>query len=206
MLWAWREQGRVEELEAAMAAILGAVAQLPGTQAGLALTYVDLGQREKARRVFEELAAHDFEDFPRDLAWLGMVAVLSLVCADLDDRARAGSLYRMLLPFEDRNLVLLNCLCLGPGSYYLGLLAATMDEPEVAAIHFERSLSACSSMGARPALANSCLAFAELLVERAHAEDLTRAKALLEEATSTALELGMAPLATRAAALQARIG
>ena len=206
MLWAWREQGRVEELEAAMNAILGAVAQLPGTQAGLALTYIDLGRREEARQVFEQLAAHDFVDFPRDLAWLGMVAVLSLVCADLHDSGRAAALYRMLLPFEDRNLVLLNCLCLGPGSYYLGVLAATMDEPEVAAIHFERAASRCLAMGARPALANTRLALAELLVQRAGPDDLTRAKTLLEEASATARQLGMAPLAARAAALESRMG
>jgi tetratricopeptide (TPR) repeat protein len=205
MLWAWREQGRTLELEAAMSAILDSVAQLPGTQAGLALTYIDLGREDDARKVFEDLASHDFDDLPRDLAWLGLIAVLSIVCFELGDPARAALLYRLLLPYEERNLVLLNCLCLGPGSYYLGLLAATMGEFDVAAVHYERAVTRCSGVGARPVLASTQAAYATLLAARGKPEDLLRATALLDEASSTAHKLGMSPLAARVDSLRGRL-
>ena len=47
-------------------------------------------------RAFQELAAHDFADLPRDGRWLFCMVYLSEVCEALGDAARAAILYRLL--------------------------------------------------------------------------------------------------------------
>ena len=56
---------------------------------GLALLYIEIGQLDDARLLFEQLAAEDFAGIARDGRWYFCLAYLSEVCAALGDVARA---------------------------------------------------------------------------------------------------------------------
>jgi class 3 adenylate cyclase/DNA-binding CsgD family transcriptional regulator len=193
-----REQGRLKEVEPAVRHFV----QQHGTAAtwrpGLALIYSELGRAREARVAFEHLAKHDFADFPRDSLWAGCLAYLAEVCTFLGDIPRASTLYRLLLPYAGRTIVMgAGVVCYGAASRYLGMLAATMERWEEAAQHFEDALAMNTRMGARPWLAHTQHEYAKMLLARNQPGDREEATALLNMALTTARELGMHALEAR---------
>ena len=88
-----REQGRMGELEPAARRLVADNPERPAWRAALANLLCEEGRLEEAREEFERLAAHDFEDVPKDLDWMIAMTLLSDVCADLGDAERAALLY-----------------------------------------------------------------------------------------------------------------
>ena len=95
------------------------------------------------------------------------------------------------------------------GDRVLGLVAQTIGEIEKATEHFEDALDFCRKAGFRPELAWTCHDYAAMLLSGGgsrtaptDASDQEKIKALLEEALSISMELGMSPLMERATALQ----
>ena len=88
------------------------------------------------------------------------------------------------------------------GDRILGLMAQTMGKLDQAMAHFEDALAFCRKAGNRPDLAWTCHDYAAMLIERNKAEDLARAKDLLDESLSISSNLAMRPLLERLAALQ----
>jgi hypothetical protein len=88
--------------------------------------------------------------------------------------------------------------CNGSASRLLGLLAATMGEHEKAEGHFIDALAMHERMGARPWVARTQLAYAEMLLTRRKRGDKARARELLTEAILIADALGMNVFAQRA--------
>ena len=196
-----REQGRLKELEPVVRAFLQQHSAAAAWRPGLAVIYSDLGLTADARAEFEILAEHDFADLPRDSSWMGTMTYLVDVCTFLGDRARADTLYRILLPFAGRNVVVSNGVaCYGALSRYLGALAATLERWDDAARHFEDALALNARMDARPWLAHTQEQYATMLLARHQAGDRDKAAALLDAALGTARELGMHALEERVAA------
>lgn len=193
-----REQGRLRELEDAVKVFVQQSSAAGAWRPGLALVYSELGQETEARAEFEHLAANDFADLPQDALWLTCIAYLSEVCAFLGDGARAVTLYRLLLPYADRTVVVsAGFACYGAASCYLGLLAATMSRWEEAERHFQDALEMNQRMGARPWLAHTQYEYAEMLLARGQAPDRAKAVSLLGEAMPISQELGMRSLELR---------
>ena len=65
------------------------------------------------------------------------LSVLAHVAVYLDDRARAGTLYDLLLPYAHRTATLTGEIAVGPVSGYLGLLATLLARWDDAERHFE---------------------------------------------------------------------
>jgi tetratricopeptide (TPR) repeat protein len=159
------------------------------------LLYSELDLRPDARAQFEILAADGFGGLPRDALWSTSIAYLAEVCAYLGDADRAGTLYRLLLPYAGRNIVTGPfAVCHGAAARYLGLLAGTMGRWTEAEGHFEAALEMNAKLGARPWLAHTQHQYATMLLNRDQVGDRDRATSLLDEALGTASELGMAAL------------
>ena len=79
----------------------------------------------------------------------------------------------------------------------LGLLAHTMGNLEIAAVHFEEALAFCRKAGYRPELAWTCCDYAHMLRERDAEGDRAKAISLLDESLAISSELGMRPLMER---------
>ena len=108
-----REQGRLAELRPVMSAFLHQSAAGSVWRPGLALLYLEVGQRDAARIEFEQMAAEDFATIQRDGRWLLCMIYLSEVCAALGDPVRADQLYGLLLPYAGRNIVGGRLVCFG---------------------------------------------------------------------------------------------
>jgi hypothetical protein len=129
------------------------------------------------------------------------------VCGALGDGARAEPLYALLEPYAGRNVVVGRAATSnGSASRLLGILAAAMHSWELAEGHFISALAMHERMGARPWIARTQLAYAEMLLTRRARGDKARAGELLGEAAQTADLLGMPVVAQRARELGAAAG
>ena len=97
-----REQGRLAELGPVVAQFVQEQTATTIWRPGLAVLYLEMGQIEDARRAFQESAAHDFADLPRDGRWLFCMVYLSEVCEALGDAARAASSTGCWLPMPGK--------------------------------------------------------------------------------------------------------
>jgi class 3 adenylate cyclase/DNA-binding CsgD family transcriptional regulator len=91
----------------------------------------------------------------------------------------------------------------------LGVIATLNRQWDTAQTHFQTAIEVATSVGARPELGRSYLDYARLLVARGTGSDRRQAIELVQQAGPLLLDLGMQPLAQRAAqlaeALQASI-
>jgi DNA-binding CsgD family transcriptional regulator/tetratricopeptide (TPR) repeat protein len=174
---------------------------------GLALIHVELGQLDEARAEFEAYAADDFAGIARDGLLTASLTFLAQVCAALDDTARAQTLYRLLLPYDGRNLLVGSTVgCFGAAASVLGLLATTQRRWDDAERHFRAALAMNERQGAHPALAHTRHRYARMLVARGTSGDRELARALLAQAQADAQRMGMRTLQARVVEAQSRLG
>jgi len=193
-----RERGQLKELEPILRLFVQQNTAADTWGPGLAVIYSELGRTEEARAAFDQLAANNFEDLPHDSLWIGSMTYLSDVCVFLADKSRASVLYRLLLPFDGRNVVIgYQVVCYGALSRYLGSLAATLERWDDATRHFEDALVMNARMEAWPWLAHTQYQYATMLLSRDLPGDRDRAFALLDAALATARRLGMHGLEDR---------
>ena len=191
-----REQMRTGELESALRDAVAANPSRPGWRMALAMLLWETDRPDQAQTALDELAAGEFQDIPSDGEWLPTVAMLSQLATELGDRERANMLYEVLAPYAECNLVRgIGAVCLGPVSRFLGRLAATLGRREEAARHLQAALETADSLRAPVLRAHAQLDYAEALGGGG------RAARLIDDAASTARELGLPSVARRAAHL-----
>jgi DNA-binding SARP family transcriptional activator len=196
-----REQGRLAELEESVHSFIAMYPAVPAWRCTLALMHVELGREDAAREEFDALAAAGFDALPRDAQWLIAITLLAEVCGRLGDAARAAELYEPLLPYARRNVIVGRAsTCNGSASRPLGILAATQGEWSRAERHFADALAMHEAMGARPFIARTHVAWAEMELARGRVDE---ARERLAEAIVIADAVGMLALAGRARALVA---
>jgi class 3 adenylate cyclase len=198
-----RDQGRLGEMEASAAALVEQQPHVPGWRSVLAHLYLETGRIDEARREFEALAAAGFASIPEDPVWMPTMSMLSEVCAALGDEPRAAELYALYLPYEARHIVVgAGVASTGAVAGFLGLLAGTMRRWDDAIRHFERALALNAQMGARPRLAYTQLAYAQMLRTRGEPGDVAKAIALAGQALEIGEALGMQHVTERALAFK----
>jgi tetratricopeptide (TPR) repeat protein len=192
-----REQGRLAELRPLFDSLgdrfdwIGAYPRVVR-----ATVYAELGDLAAARAIFEPLAERDFRDLPRRADWLMGMCEAAFVCAALGDAKRAEPLDAALAPYDALHAVFPGpMLYAGPVARYRALLARVRGERAEAEAGFERALSACEAIGARPAWARTACELGELLATSP--KTARRARDLFAEALASAESVGMAALAER---------
>ncbi len=133
----------------------------------MALIHAELGERETAAAMVEQLAAPGFSKFRHDMLFLPGLAHLALVCADLGDSDHAEAIYDLLRPYAGR-VVIVGApaqACWGPVDHYLGILAALGGRPDWAIDHFEAALVVGARLGTPALLAETRLEFGTLLLQ-----------------------------------------
>ncbi|MDH5670655.1 MAG: AAA family ATPase [Myxococcales bacterium] len=169
-----------------------------------------LGATSEARWWYGPMVDPALADMSRDDDWLTTQVLTAQAIATCGDAEAAALLYPRLLPFAALNATHLEMLVyFGSVSHFLGLLAALGEDRAAAAEHFEAALEMNATLGARPALAQTSLQYARLLLTHSTARggplggrrSLERGRSLLAEATTLGRELGMAGLLEEARAL-----
>jgi predicted ATPase/DNA-binding NarL/FixJ family response regulator len=176
---------------------------VPVYRACLAAALAEAGRAGEAEAEVERLAAGDLAALPRDFTWSVSLATLALACHHLGDTEHGARMRELLVPYADRNIATgrVVALCLGPASYFLGLLDLTLDRPEQALQRFQDAAALADRMHAHPMIAHSRDGQARALLALDRQGDRQQAAALLEEAAATAAELGICGLGERASAL-----
>lgn len=109
--------------------------------AGLCFALAEVGRREEARRILDDLAAAGFAAIPRDLNWLVTVHLLGLVAITLDDAPRCAELLELLRPHAGRDATHgSGYASYGPVGRVVGSLAARAGDLEEAERWFEHVL------------------------------------------------------------------
>ncbi len=199
-----RHQGRLGELAPVLDRLLDSASHDAIWRPGLAILYCDLGAREPARALFENLCVGGFAAIANDAIRIASIAYLAEVCAWLGDKDRASTLFTFLLPYTGRNIVFgAHTASFGAADRPLGMLAATLERWDVAQHHFERAIATDERTGGRPWLARSRFEFATMLLRRASSDDdAARARTLLDAALDDARTLGLRGLEASVLALQ----
>jgi hypothetical protein len=195
------EFGRLAELQHTVEQLADREPEAMRWITGLAYLHAELGHRGEAAASFGPVAARGFAAIPRDNQWLMRMATLADTCAFLGDVARADQLRELLLPYAERNVVMVEgWACLGSAARPLAMLSATTGRWDDAEAQFQAATDFNSRIGARPWLARTEFGHAQMLLARRSPGDTERAHDLVQKAQATARSLGMTTLAERAAA------
>jgi DNA-binding CsgD family transcriptional regulator len=159
---------------------------------------------EDARRELALVREEGLDEF-RSTLWVASLTYLADACALVGDKALATQLYSELAPLSGRNVVIGNGVaCYGAADRYLGRLAATVGEYELAIEHFEQALTVNRTTGATTWIAHTLYEYGRTLRMRGRQDDDGQAAELLSEAAALAERIGMPVLLARARALGAR--
>jgi DNA-binding CsgD family transcriptional regulator/tetratricopeptide (TPR) repeat protein len=196
-----REQGRMVELAPVIRVLAGGSDRPAAWGPGLAALLVELDMHDEARRELARMRAHGLEPF-REALWLASLTYLTDACAAVGDEQMAA-LVRPELETHAGTIVVIGhgVACYGAADRYLGMLAATLRDWEVAEAHFESAIDLNRQMGAATWLAHTAHEYGRMLLARARAEDVTRAASMLGEAAVLAERIGMPTLLGRLRAL-----
>jgi DNA-binding SARP family transcriptional activator len=195
------EQGRLDELEQEVRDSVAEYPTYPLWRCVVTHMTAELGATDETLGLLAELGVEGFAFLPFDEEWLVGMGLLAEAARSVGDVATGSALYELLLPWADRVTISYPEISVGPVSRYLGLLAGLIGRPDAAATHLEDALTACTRIGARPALARAELDYAALLLERGGDVGGSRAQGLLDDALATARALGMPRIAHAASAL-----
>jgi DNA-binding SARP family transcriptional activator len=163
------------------------------------LLLVEAGHHDAAAAQLRDIAADRFASVPLDLNWLASIAGLAHAASLLRDRARAQTLYELLLPYRSRAILVGRAaVCLGPAEMYLGMLAGAVRDTELATAHLDAAAAWCEAAGAELWLAWTEVHRARALLE---ASDPQRARVPAATALSRAQRLGLGRVAKHAHAV-----
>ncbi|MDX6717721.1 MAG: hypothetical protein QOH30_4279 [Baekduia sp.] len=196
-----RAQGRCEEVEPAVRALVTEHPENPAWRAALAMLLTELDQPHEVRELFESLAPDNFASIRAETNTYTLnVALATEACAYLGDGERADSLHRALAPYAGSNIVVgVGLVSIGAAARYLGLLSTTAERWDEAETHFQDALAMNERMGARPWLARTAYDYGRMLQLSGRP---ARVPELLSLATALADEIGMPALSQRVAALR----
>ena len=172
--------------------------RLPGhfMEANAAAWLVMLGQEDKAQAEMDRvLPAVLAGSGPR---WLGAAAMLAFVAAQTGDVSAAAQLREVLLPYRGQLVVLGGAnSCLGPVSFFLGLLATRLGLPDQAVDCLEEATAFAERAGALPGLVLCLEGAAAALSLRQAPGDRQKAAAGRDRARAIAERLGVTGLLGR---------
>jgi hypothetical protein len=163
-----------------------AVAGVDGIDFGYTLLpyLYDAGEREDASARYDAIAPRLRLPPRRDVLAAPTLGNLAYVAARVGDSERARAIYEALLPFGDAFVT--TTIIKPVGRHYLGMLASTIGEADVAEDHFAAALDAHEQLGVPLLIGETQLEWARFLVDR----DRDRAARLLEAARSIASTYG----------------
>ena len=123
----------------------------------------------------------------------------------LGDQRRAAEVYEALKPHREFCATMGGAfICIGPVSYFLGLLATTLQRWERAEIDFAEAQDVNRRLKARPFAARTAFAWADMLLRHGDPADRSRARSLLDSAHLTALDLHLTALQREIRSLRRR--
>ena len=177
LTWAVRrDQGRLAEIEPALAAFLTMTPGVPAWQATVAVTALELGRSDDARAALDTLVEHGLDAVPEDWLWLATMVLTSEVAAAVGAPDLVADLLGRLRPYERRGVpVAIGVGYLGTVSRLLGVLAHRLGDDDAAIGDLEEAVAIESRLGAPAYEARARLALGRVHLQRGGPGDAERA-------------------------------
>jgi DNA-binding CsgD family transcriptional regulator len=171
------------------------------------VSVLETGNLDEVRSRLQGAELRTFLTLPRTPTWLRGMTLIAEVCAELRG-GPASLIYEALTPFGYHNISSEGYDDKSGGcvSYYLGLLAMTLERWDEAEQHFTVSLDLNRQWGYRPYVAYTRYAWADMLLRRGEPSDRERAREALTDAKATAEEIGTVRLLRLIGELEHRTG
>jgi DNA-binding SARP family transcriptional activator len=158
-----REQQRLGELEAPLAAAVGANPGVASFRCALALAHAELGALDAARTALHTLSANRFAAVPRDATWTTSLTALADTAATVGAVESAAALIDLLRPYSGRLLVATKGMaCLGAADRLLGRLLMVRGQFAEGERHLAAALELEGRTGSELLLARTRRAVADL--------------------------------------------
>jgi predicted ATPase len=185
-------QGRIEEHLPILQESVKRYPLIPGNNAILAYYYALTQRLAECRERFEEVAKHDFEDFPRDGSFIVVLSSLSVVCWALQDTVRAKRIYGLLLPYAGRNITMgrsgVGC---GSIARAYGYCTEACNDLNEAIRHYREAVAENASMEGKPFEIGAKFDLGRALLARGEPADRIEAAEVLAQAQLEAHQLGI---------------
>jgi tetratricopeptide (TPR) repeat protein len=182
-----RARGRVAQTEPLAREMALRYPTITGWRAAWGVAAWELGRREQARRVFNQLMDRSQGCAQGAAYQLSGFATLADLCAHLHDAQAAAELYEALLPFgAHHGFTHLGSMTYGPMARHLGLLAECQGRLDIAEQHFEYALTSAARL--RSPLFSGLVgySYARMLLRAGNVERRARASELLGQSLGLA--------------------
>jgi len=157
---------------------------------------------DSASALLDDLASDEFAFLPPNEEWIFGLCLLVEVTDALGAIPHSETLYRLLLPYANRNAVSAPDSCLGAVSRSLGVLTAMLGRWDESIGHFGHAIAMNERAGGRPWLARTQCDCARALLVRGRIGDSEWAAELIAAASALAREVGADGVLQRAEKLQ----
>ena len=192
-----REQKRLHEVAPVIKRLMSENPEDISWKPGFGLIAAELGYKDAAERILNELAQTGFE-LPRDAMYSTTLSYLADICVAVQSLDHSKSIYDLLLPYKELTITAgATTVCAGAGARRLGNLASLMADWTTSETMFETAIKIDTRMASQPWLAYSKADFAAALRRRGRKNDFKRAFQLETEALATAQNLDMVALTSR---------
>jgi tetratricopeptide (TPR) repeat protein len=192
-----RERGELAGLASVLESFADAQPEQVAWRVGAVVARAESGDDGAgARAALQALAADDFAALADNGLWLSNAALLADACASLGAREEAATLYRLLLPYRDRIVVVARIVaCIGSAELALGRLATVLGDDAAAEEHLRAARARHVELDAPLLVARTDLAEVE---RRCAAGDVEGARTLATALGGVATTHGWADVADRA--------
>jgi class 3 adenylate cyclase len=200
-----REQDRLVDFAPTVDATAAERPTIVGVQCLQVLCRLAEGDHDAANALMDGLTPDGFAALPRDWLFPVAAAFLSVACSELGRIEDASSLYEIVRSYAGTVIVCASATYVeGAADRFLGILAGTMGQFDLAVQHLEEASAIETRLGSAPLLAQSQYWMARMLRLRNEPGDEARAAELLNESLTTAHQLKMRTLERLAASLTTR--
>ncbi|MFY0310216.1 adenylate/guanylate cyclase domain-containing protein [Leisingera sp. D0M16] len=192
-----REQNRLHEVAPVIKGLMTESPEDVAWKPGFGLIAAELGYKEAAERILNEVAENGF-DLPPDAMYTTTLSYLAEICVAVEHLEHARTLYNLLAPYEDLTITAgATTVCAGAAARRLGSLAALLRDWDKAEKMFLKSIDIDTRMKSPPWIAHSKAAYASALRRKGGPSSAELAFQLEAEALATAQNLSMVSLRSK---------
>jgi tetratricopeptide (TPR) repeat protein len=192
-----REQNRLHEVAPVIKKLMTDSPEDISWKPGFGLIAAELGYKEPAERILNEMAANGF-DLPPDAMYSTTLSYLADICVAIEHQEHAKTLYGILAPYEDLTITAgATTVCTGAAARRLGRLARVLKDWDAAEKMFEKAIEIDTRMKCPPWVAHSKAAYATALRRRGRQNDVEQAFQLEGEALAISQKLSMVSLRSK---------
>ncbi|WP_170326743.1 adenylate/guanylate cyclase domain-containing protein [Ruegeria arenilitoris] len=192
-----REQNRLHEVAPVIKQLMTDSPEDISWKPGFGLIAAELGYKEPADRILNEMADNGF-DLPPDAMYSTTLSYLADICVAIEHQVHAKTLYDMLVPYEELTITAgATTVCTGAAARRLGSLSTVLKDWDAAEMMFQKAIEIDTRMKCPPWIAHSKAAYATALRRRGRPNDVEQAFQLEGEALAISQKLSMVSLRSK---------